>query len=115
MQFFLKPDFQRVEKLVVILLLWTSLKLSSYFAGFEQAKKFSSCFTDFEEVGHGCFLDILLNPSYPCLSVKIFSFLFIHYGCSCILKRVTDKPELGKTKIHSQFLILHLHCWYNKL
>ena len=21
---------------------------------------------------------------------------------------------MGKTKIQSQFLILHLHCWYNK-
>ena len=27
---------------------------------------------------------------------------------------VTDQLELGKTKIHSQFLILCLHCWCNK-
>ena len=91
----------------------TSQKLSSHFADFEQVKKLSSYLTDFEQVGHGCFLDILLNPSYPCLSVKIFSFLFIRYGCTCIL---TGQVELRKTKIHSQFLIslMLLHCLYNK-
>ena len=27
---------------------------------------------------------------------------------------VTDQLGLGKTKVYSQFLILRLHCWYNK-
>ena len=57
------------------LLLWTSRKLSSHFA---QVEKFSSYFTDFERVGNGCFLDILLNLSYPCLSVKtLFVLIFL--------------------------------------
>ena len=30
-------------------------------------------------VGHGCFLDILLNPSYLCLPVKIFSCLCSYF------------------------------------
>ena len=76
-------------------LLQTSQELGSHFDDFEQVEKVSSYFTDFERAGHGCFLDTLLNPSYPCLSVKIFSFLFIHYGCIYIL---TDQLELGKNK-----------------
>ena len=94
-------------------LLQTSQKLSSHLADFEQVEQFSGYFTDFERVGHGCFLDILLNPFYPCLSVKIFLFLYICYGCICIL---TDQLELRKTKIHSKFLVFLMlsHCSYNK-
>ena len=92
-------------------------------------------------VGHSSFLNVvafltLLNPSYSCLSVKIFSCLyFLVYMFSAhisgveilnfssqtmvtlaFLKKflVTDQLELGKIKIHSQFLILHLLCWCNK-
>ena len=79
---------------------------------FEKAEKLNSYFTDFERVGHGCFLAILLNPSYPCLSVKIFSFCSYAMVALVFLKGflVTGWLELGKTKMHSQFLILHLHC-----
>ena len=73
-----------------------------YFADFEQFEKRSSYFSDFERVGHDCFLDILLNPSYPCLSVKIFSFLFIRYGCSCILKRdFNNRPARVNNNNHN--------------
>ena len=92
---------------------------TSHLSDFEQVEKLISYFTDFERVRQSCFLDILLNSSYPCLSVKIFSWaVFIHNAIVTLvfLKRflVTDQLELEKTKIHSQFLILRLHCWCNK-
>ena len=108
-------DFEGVGKLVIILLTPNKSKMYQYFADFEQFEKRSSYFSDFERVGHDCFLDILLNPSYPCLSVKIFSFLYAMVAL-VFLKGllITDRLELEKTKIHSQFLILRLHCWCNK-
>ena len=107
---FQTTNFERVENLVVILLTLNGLKTRVVILLLivEQSR----------------FFDTLLNPPYLCLSIKIFSCLcsyfwgdnFECYGCSCILKKflVTDQLDLGKTKIHSQFLIFRLHYWCNK-
>ena len=100
-----------------------SQKVGSHISGSEQVKNLAVILLTLNRpknllvillliAGHSCFLDTLLNPSYLSLSVKIFScfcsyfcgsnfeFLFMRYGCSCILKKflVTDQLELKKNK-----------------
>ena len=60
---------------------------------------------DFERVERGCFLDILLNPSHLCLSVKIISFLFIRNGFS-------NRPARAKKNMNTQSILnlLHIVC-----
>ena len=65
-------------------------------------KKLSSHPADFELVGYGCFLVILLNLLIYAYLSK--SFYFYSYTMDIII----DKLELKKIQIHSQFLFCYI-------
>ena len=76
-----------------------------FFLALNMLKKLSSHPADFELVGYGCFLVVLLNQSHLCLSIKIFLFLFIHYGYHNRQARV-------KENTNTQSIFILLHCSY---
>ena len=66
-------------------------------------------------VGYGCFLDILLNLSYLCLSVKIFSCL-----CSYLWARNFEMHFRERnfvvhpcSELFFEFLFIHYGCFLN--
>ena len=58
----------------------------------------------------------LRNLIKACQNLFFGSFYSYAMVALVFLKKFVKKTqlELGKTKIHSQFLILLLHCWCNK-
>ena len=116
--------------------LWTGRKVSSHFANSEQLRNLAVILLALKKsknlvvillliVGHGCFLDMgwqfwnafLEGAILKCTHILYCFLSFYSYPMVALLFLKSFQLELGKTKIHREFLIsliLCLHCWYNK-